>query len=110
MQQTDKRMQGAFDKVVEQGLKTVTSEEASAGVAQDAMSRGAGPAIVEAVVASLNGVRQAAEQSGVKLPPEVMQSAAVAMAQVMVSMMVDAGMADDPDALLKEVVQSLKEG
>ncbi len=104
----DPRMQGMFDKVVQQGLQGVTSPEVSGSLAEDAMQRGPEQAIAEAVVQVLNGVKQSAAEGGVELPPDVMQAAAVAIAQVLVAMMVDSGMADDPDTLLRMVVEQLK--
>lgn len=104
----DPKTQGMFDKVVRQGLQAVTSPEVSNRVAQDAQTRGPEAAIAEAVMQALQGIKQAAQRSGVEIPPEAMQASAVAIAQVMIAMMVDAGMAGDPDALLKAVVQQLK--
>lgn len=104
----DPKTQGMFDRVVRQGMQAVTDEGVSQRVAQDAQTRGPDAAIVEAITQALQGVKQAAEGGGVQVPPDVLQAAAVAMAQVLVSMMVDAGMAQDPDALLQAVVTQLK--
>lgn len=104
----DPKTQGMFDQTVRQGLQAVTDEAASKRVAQDAQARGPEAAIVEAVVQALQGVKQSAERSGIQLPPDVLQAAAVAIAQVMVSMMIEAGMAENPDELLRAVVTQLK--
>ena len=107
-QGADPKTQGLFDRTVKQGLQAITSPQMSQRVAQDAQARGPGQAIAEAVTQALAGVKRAAEQSGVPIGPEIMQSAAVAIAQVMIAMMVDSGMTKDPDALLREVVTILK--
>ncbi len=104
----DPKTQGMFDRVVRQGMQAVTDEGVAERVAQDAQTRGPEAAIAEAVTQALSGVKQAAQGSGIQIPPEVMQSAAVAMAQVLVAMMVDSGMAEEPDELLKAVVMQLK--
>jgi hypothetical protein len=104
----DPKTQGMFDNVVRQGLQAVTSPEVSGRVAQDAQARGPDAAVAEAIMQALQGIKQAAQRSGVDIPPEAMQAAAVAIAQVMIAMMVDSGMAQNPDALLKSVVQQLK--
>jgi hypothetical protein len=106
----DPKTQSMFDNVVRQGLQAVSSPEVSQRVAQDAQTRGPDAAITEAVIQALQGIKQAAQRSGVEIPPEVMQAAAVAMAQVMISMMVDSGMVDDPDGTLKAVMMALKGG
>lgn len=106
----DPKTQGMFDNVVRQGLQAVSTPEVSNRVAQDAQARGPDGAIVEAVIQALQGIKQAAQRSGVNIPPEVMQAAAVAISQVMISMMVDAGMVEDPDATMKAVMMALKGG
>lgn len=107
-QGADPKTQGLFDRTVKQGMQAVTSPQMSQRIAQDAQARGPAAAIAEAVVQALSGVKRAAEQSGVPIGPEIMQAAAVAIAQVLIAMMVDTGMAKDPDALLREVVTMLK--
>lgn len=104
----DPKVQGMFDKVVRQGLQAVTSPKVSERVKQDAQARGPEAAIVESVTQALMGIKQAAERSGLQLPPEVLQAAAVAIAQVMIAMMVDSGMAKDPGALMQAVVKQFK--
>lgn len=106
----DPKTQGMFDGAVRQGLQAVSSPEMSGRVIQDAQSRGPAAAISEAVMQAMVGIRQAAQSSGVTLPPEVLQAAAVAIAQVMVAMMVDAGLVEDPDAVQREVMTAFKGG
>lgn len=106
----DPKTQGIFDKVLKQGLQAVTNPKVAQRVAEDAQARGPEAAIAEAIVQALKGIKQAADSAGLQIAPDVMQAAAVGIAQVMISMMVDSGMTDDPDGLLKAVVQQLKGG
>lgn len=106
----DPKAQGMFDGAVRQGLQAVTSPEVHQRVAQDAQTRGPAAAIAEAVVQALTGVKSAAQQSGVQIPPEMMQAVAVAISQVMIAMMVDAGLVDDPQKTQAEVMAMFKGG
>lgn len=104
----DPKTQGMFDRVLRQALQAITSPGISTGVAKDVQTRGPEAAVAEAVLQALQGVKGAAQKSGVELPPELMQSSAVALAQAMTSIMMDAGMTQNPDAVLKGAVQLLK--
>lgn len=104
----DPKAQGMFDGAVRQGLQAVTSPEVHQRVAQDAQTRGPAFAIAEAVSQALAGVDDAAKQSGIQVPREVMEAAAVAIAQIMIAMMADAGMVDDPQKTQADVMAMFK--
>ena len=106
----DGMKQGAFDTMVRQALGALTSEQSAAAVAEDAAARGPEAAIAEAVDRALEGIVTAAQKAGVRLPPEAVKGAAVAVAGAMSSMMAEAGGTEDPKALLQAVMQILSEG
>ena len=97
-----------FDGIVKQGMQALTGDEFASRVAADAQQRGPAQAIVEAVNAAIGGVAQAAQQAGVEIPPDILEAAQVAIVQVMVAMMKDAGMVEDPGATMKEVAALIK--
>lgn len=104
----DPKTQGMFDTVVRQALAGLTDDDASGAMIGMAQSAGPEQAIAEAVAEALMGVKEAAAGGGVEIPPEVMQSAAVALAQVMIALMVEAGVIDDPDAAQRAVVERFR--
>lgn len=103
----DPRAQRMFDTLLRHGMQGMTDDDVAERVAEGAQSDPA-QAVAAAVQEVLAGVTQAAQQAGVQVPQEVAQAAAVNVAQVVVAMLKDSGMVDDPAATMREVLGYLK--
>lgn len=103
----DKRAQSMFDLASRQAAKVLTSEQGARAIYQSAKVNGPDAAIAEAVKKAMQGVAQAAKAKGVEIPPEALQAAMQAVAQVLVALMVQAGLAQDADQLMAAVMQKM---
>lgn len=108
MATADPRKQAIFEQATKQAAKMLTSEKAATAIARDAKARGPAAAIVEALKQAVQVMTAAAGKSGIQIPPDVAMAAALAVAQVLVTLMVKAGLAEDPKALYQEVQAGLK--
>lgn len=108
MATADPRKQALFEQASKQAAKMLTSEKAATAIARDAKARGPAAAIVEALKQAVQVMTAAAGKSGIQIPPDVAMAAALAVAQVLVTLMVKAGLADDPKALYQEVEAGLQ--
>lgn len=94
-------------KATQQAAKMLTSETASVAIARDAKARGPAVAIVDALKQAVQVITAAAGKAGIQITPDVAMAAALSIAQVLVSLMVKAGLAEDPKALYQQVQQGL---
>ena len=106
--QADPKAQRMFEVASKQAAKVLTSEKGARMIYREAKAKGPDVAIASAVKQAMQGIAQAAAGKGVQIPPEALQAAAQAVAQVLVALMVQAGMADDPDQLMAAVMQQLQ--
>lgn len=105
--QADPRAQAAFDTASKQAMTMLTDENAAKMIAGDAKTRGPDVAVISAVKLAMQGVQTAAKSAGVALPEGVIEAAEKSVAQVIVAMMVQSGLAKDPKALMASVEQGL---
>ncbi len=101
--EADPRKQKLLDTAARQAARSVTSPKAAEAIARDAKVRGPAPAIADALGGVVEAIGKAAAGSGVQIPDDVAQATVMSVAQLLVGMMVDAGMAEDPEALMAEV-------
>lgn len=106
--QPDPRKQAVLEQAAKQGAKMLTSDKASLAIAKDAKVRGPAVAIVDALKQAMQVMTAAAGKAGVQIPPDVAMATALSLAQLLVSMMVAAGLAKDPQALFEQVQQGLQ--
>lgn len=105
--EADPQRQKAFEAASKQALGALTSDGAARSIAQDARTRGADAAIADAVRDTVESVARAAQDSGVKLPPDVLEASMRAVAKVLVGMMAGAGLKRDPDEVMAGVEKRL---
>lgn len=103
----DPRAQAMFDKLGQQAMETLSSEQGAEMIANDAKTSGPAQAIAKAVQSVVEGIGKAAAQAGVDLPPDVMGQATQTLAKVLAALMVESGIAKDPKALMAELDQLL---
>lgn len=105
--EADPQRQKAFEAASKQALGALTSDGAARSIAQDARTRGADAAIADAVRETVQNIARAAQDSGVKLPPDVLEASMRAVAKVLVGMMAGAGLKRDPDEVMAGVEKRL---
>ena len=106
---TNNRGHAMFEQAGKQALKVLMSPQGSKAIALQAKQDGPAKAIADALNGVAAAIAEAAKGAGVPLPPEVIQATQTSIAQVLVAMMVEAGLADDPDALMEELQPLLGE-
>ena len=99
--------QRMFEMASKQAAKALTSEQGARAIYQSAKANGPDAAIANAVKQTLQGIAKAAQSKGVAIPPEALQAAAQAVAQVLVALMVQAGLAKDADQLMAAVMAKM---
>ena len=99
-----------YEQAGKQALKALSSPEGSDMIARDAVANGPAKAIVNALQGVEQVIVQAASGSGVDIPPEVLEATRMSMATLLVAMMVESGLAEDPDALMAELAPMLQGG
>ena len=104
----DPKTQRMFEMASRQAAKVLTSEQGARAIYREAKTSGPDVAIANAVKQAMQTVAQAAKSKGVIVPPAALTAAMQAVAQVLVALMVQAGMADNPDQLMKAVMQRLQ--
>lgn len=107
-QQADPKTQRMFEMASKQAAKVLTSEQGARAIYREAKSSGPDVAIANAVQQTMQSIAQAAKAKGVEVPPDALMAASQAVAQVLVALMVQAGMADNPDQLMNAVMQRLQ--
>ncbi len=105
--QADPRKQAILDQAAKQGAKMLTNDKAARAMATDAKTRGPAVAIVDGLKVAMQVMTQAAAKAGVTIPPDVLQATVIALAKLLSSMMVAAGLAKDPEALFQQVQQAM---
>ena len=103
----DPKTQRLFEVASQQAAKALTSEKGARMVYREAKTSGPDVAIANAVKQTMQQIAQAAKAKGVEIPPAALQAAAQAVAQVLVALMVQAGMAKDADQLMAAVMQKM---
>ena len=106
----DPRSQAMYEQAGKQALSALSSPEGAGAIANDAVVNGPAKAIVGALQTVEQTIVQAASGAGVDIPPEVLQATRESMATVLVAMMVESGLAEDPDALMQEIAPMLQAG
>lgn len=106
-QKADPQEQRMFEMASKQAAKALTSENGARMVYQESKAKGPDVAIASAVMKTIQQIAQAAQAKGVAIPPAVLQAAAQAVAQVLVALMSEAGLAKDPDALMAAVMAKM---
>jgi len=106
-QQADSQSQLMFDMASKQAAKALTSEQGARMVYQEAKAKGPDVAIANAVKQTVQQIAQAAKAKGVEIPPAALRAAMQAVAQVLVALMVQAGMAENPEQLMAAVMQKM---
>ena len=106
----DPRKQAMYEQAGKQALKALSSPEGSDMIAQDAVANGPAKAIVNALQGVEQVIVQAAGGAGVDIPPEVLEATRMSMATLLAAMMVESGLAEDPDALMAELAPMLQGG
>lgn len=99
-----------FATVVKMALKSLTSPKAADYLFQAAQSQGPEKALAAAVNDVVQGVLQAAQAGGQKLPPPVQMAAAQIVAQALAKLMADGGLVDDPQALAEAALAQMGGG
>ena len=105
--QADPQSQQMFEVASRQAAKALTSPQGAKMVYQEAKSKGPDAAIANAVKMTMQQIAQAAKGKGVTIPPAALQAAGQAVAQVLVALMVQAGMAQNPEQLMAAVMQKM---
>ena len=108
--QQDPRRQAMYEQAGKQALKALSSPEGAEMVANDAVANGPAQAIVNALQGVEQLIVQAAGGAGVDIPPEVLEATRMSMATLMVALMVESGLAEDPEALMQELAPMLQGG
>jgi len=103
----DQKMQAAYEAAVTQVVSMLAEDQAAAAFASDVAQRGPEVAIVDLVTAAAEGVAQAAGGVGVQLPPELVAEVKVTAAKVVIMMLQESGMIEDPDAVMEGVMSQL---
>ena len=103
----DPRKQAMYEQAGKQALKALSSPEGSDMIAKDAVANGPAKAIVNALQGVEQVIVHAASGAGVDIPPEVLEATRKSMATLLVAMMVESGLAEDPDALMQELAPML---
>ncbi len=106
-QKADAQEQRMFEMASKQAAKALTSEQGARAVYKNAKAKGPDAAIAEAVMQTISQIAKAAQAKGVTIPPEVLQAAAQAVAQVLVALMVEAKLAGNPDELMAAVMAKM---
>jgi hypothetical protein len=106
----DPRKQAMYEQAGKQALKALSSPEGADMVANDAIVNGSAQAIVNALQGVEQVIVQAAGGAGVDIPPDVLEATRMSMATLLVAMMVESGLAEDPDALMQELAPMLQGG
>lgn len=106
--QPNQQGQAMYERAGRQAMQALTSDEGAEMIAQDAKARGPAQAIVSALQQVEAAIVKSAESAGVQLPPDVLEATRDTMAKVLIAVMVDSGLAEDPDALMAEVEPMLE--
>lgn len=106
----DQQGQAMYERAGRQALQALTSDQGAEMIARDAKARGPAQAISSALQQVEAAIVKSAEGAGVQIPPEVLAATRDTMAKVLVAMMAESGMAEDPDALMAELEPLLEPG
>lgn len=106
----DQQGQAMYERAGRQALQALTSDQGAEMIARDAKARGPAQAIASALQQVEAAIVKSAEGAGVQIPPEVLAATRDTMAKVLVAMMAESGMAEDPDALMAELEPLLEPG
>jgi len=106
--QPNQQGQAMYERAGRQAMQALTSDEGAEMIAQDAKARGPAQAIVSALQQVEAAIVKSAEGAGVQLPPDVLEATRDTMAKVLIAVMVESGLAEDPDALMAEVEPMLE--
>ena len=107
-QQADPQEQRMYEMASKQAAKALMTEQGARMVYREARANGPDAAIASAVQRTMAGIAQAAKSKGVQIPPAALQAAMQAVAQVLVALMVQAGLAKDAEQLMAAVMKRMK--
>lgn len=107
-QQADPQEQRMFETASKQAAKALMTEQGARAIYRDAKVNGPDSAIASAVQRTISGIAQAAKSKGVQIPPAALQAAMQAVAQVLVALMVQSGLAKDAEQLMAAVMKRMQ--
>jgi len=105
----DPANQQNYNKIVQQAVKFLLSENILPGIAKMA-EKSPGQAIAMAVSQAMDGVSQAAQGAGVGLQKSTQLAAAREVAMVLANVLASAGYIKDAKAATQEALQMLAQG
>ena len=101
--------QRAYETMARQALSLLTSDAGAQAVASRAELAGPERAIAQSVSEVLDGVEEAAQAAGVRVPPDVRAAATKPVVLVLAKLMAEGGMTRDPAALVRDALAMLDE-